>query len=364
MHIRRWLVAIIIIVVTVAGLGAIKYNQVMAAIAYGESFPEPSASVKTVTTQITSLTPQEKVTGQVTAKQVVTLQNELGGVIKNVGFKPGEAVKKGQLLLAFDVSQEFAQLNAAKANYLLTKNTLTRFDKLLKQRKVSQQDFDLAQANYEVAKANIANLNSVIAKKKLLAPFAGNMGLEVYQVGQFLPQQTPISTLIGSTEQLWVDFKLPQTSARLSLEDTVMLQAINDTNAVKVAAKIIAIDSQVNAKTRQLKYRALVENTNGQLHHNEMINVYLPRPSVDAVIVPNLSIGRNGTETFVYQLKKDPQGQYRAHKTNVIIGQRQGDNQLILSGIGAQQLIATEGAFKLRQGLLVYPQFDDAKGVN
>ncbi len=364
MHIRRWLVAIIIIVVTVAGLGAIKYNQVMAAIAYGESFPEPSASVKTVTTQITSFTPQEKVTGQVTAKQVVTLQNELGGVIKNVGFKPGEAVKKGQLLLAFDVSQEFAQLNAAKANYLLTKNTLTRFDKLLKQRKVSQQDFDLAQANYEVAKANIANLNSVIAKKKLLAPFAGKMGLDVYQVGQFLPQQTSISTLIGSTEQLWVDFKLPQTSARLSLEDTVMLQAINDTNAVKVAAKIIAIDSQVNAKTRQLKYRALVENTNGQLHHNEMINVYLPRPSVDAVIVPNLSIGRNGTETFVYQLKKDPQGQYRAHKANVIIGQRQGDNQLILSGIDAQQLIATEGAFKLRQGLLVYPQFDDAKGVN
>lgn len=364
MNIRRWLVAIIIIVVTVAGLGFVKYNQVMAAIAFGESFPEPSASVKTVTTQVTSYVPQDKVLGQISAPQIVILKNELGGVINQVGFAPGDVVNKGQVLLSFDVSQELAQLNAAKANHVLSKNTLQRMDKLLKQRKVSQQEFDLAQANYHVAQAEIANLNSVITKKKLVAPFTGKVGLEVYQVGQFMAAQTSVSTLIGSSSELWVDFKLPQTSARLTLGQSVTLKTISDVIPSALTAKIIAIDSQVSVQTRQQKYRAVVDNTQGLLQHNEMINVFIDRPAISAVIVPNLAIGRNGSDTFIYELKKDQQGQFRAHKKQIKIGQREGNNQLILSGIEADKMVATEGSFKLRQGLLVYPQLPTVEGEN
>lgn len=45
MSLFRWLVAIVICLAVFASLSMIKYNQVMAAIVFGESFPEPSKTL-------------------------------------------------------------------------------------------------------------------------------------------------------------------------------------------------------------------------------------------------------------------------------------------------------------------------------
>lgn len=366
MNIRRWLVAIVIIIATIAGLGFVKYKQVQAAIAMGEAFPEPSASVKTMVTQKTNYQPYTKAVGQALAPQVVMLQNELGGVITKVGFIAGEKVTKGQVLLSLEVSQEVAQLNAAKANHQLAKNTLARMQKLLTQKKISQQEFDASQANYQVAKANIANLKSIIAKKTVIAPFDGQMSLNTFQVGQYVAPQTAIGTLVGTDTKLWVEFKLPQTMAKLALKSELLVKTIG-AKSTQISAQVIAIDGQMGTQARQLKYRAQLDNQQGLLRHNEMVSVHIPQAKLNAVVVPNLAIGRNHLETYVYQLIKDAQGQYRAQKVAVTLGERQGDNQLVTSGLESDVFIATEGAFKLREGLLVYPQKSAdvlAQGVN
>ena len=362
MQIKRWLTALFIISVTISGLGFFKFQQIQAAMAMADSFPEPSAAVKTHVTEHSSFTPSYQVNGQVVAKQVVELQNELQGIIKQVNFVGGNVVKQGDLLLSLNVSEEMAQLASAKATLKLSKSNFKRMKALVKENKVSQQQYDQAEADFYIAQSNVDNLNSVIAKKQVIAPFDGVVGLDTFQIGQFLPANSAITTIVGNDKNIWVDFQVPQTKRQLAIGEVVNVKTISTAGrATEYTANIVAQNPQMQANSRHLTYRAEIIGGSEQFHHNELVKVSINAQAQQVVIVPNSAIGRNQIESFVYQLVPGDNQQYRAHKISVTLGERMGDEQVVLSGLEAGVLIATEGSFKLRPGLLVYPEMlDDA----
>lgn len=355
MKLSRWLAAIFIIAITIASLGFVKFQQIQAAIAMAESFPEPSAAVNAIKTQQTSYQDSYKVMGQISATQVVDLQNELGGIITEVNFSGGDLVNKGQLLLSLNVEQEKAQLAAAKANYKLATSNFARMKKLLAQNKVSQQEYDSADAQLLVSKAEITNLKAVIAKKQILAPFTGIAGLQTYQNGQYLAPGSHVTRLVGTENDMWVDFKIAQTKAKLLIGETVSINTIGNTERSVVKAKVIAKNGQIDANSRHQAYRAVFSNIDAQFIHNEVVSVEISSPEQQVVLVPGAAVSRNQHGDYLFTLNKDEQGQYRATRVEVTLGQRVDDNQIVFSGIEENRLIATEGAFKLREGLLVYP---------
>ena len=372
MSLRRWSIAVTIVVVSIGCLAYIKVQQVQAAIAFGESFPEPSATVGTLLTQSSNYQPTYQVTGQVRAIQVVTLHNQLPGTIEQINYRPGGHVAQGQLLIALNTSEEQAQLQAAKASFKLAKATLDRNNKLLAGNKISQQLVDSALADYQVALANIANLQSVISKKQVFAPFSGTMGLATYEVGQFLNANASLTTLIDTNQDLWVDFQLPQTKEKLALASEVMIKKIGDLAQQQVfSAAIIAKQSQMDAASRHLTYRAHISGSRQLLSHNELVKIVIPTIAEQVVIVPNSAIVRSPFGSFVFELIKDQQGKYRAKKREVELGQRDGDNHVVRQGLASGMLIATIGAFKLRPDLLVYtaqasqtaPRLSDVAGI-
>ena len=356
MKLSRWLAAIFIVAVTVTGLGFVKFQQIQAAMAMAASFPEPSAAVNSLVTKTVNFQESEKVTGQVSATQVVQLQNELPGIITKVNFTAGQTVKKGQLLLSLNIAEESAQLAAAKANLALSKSSFKRLEKLLKQKKISQQEFDNANAEVLVNTANVNNLKAVIAKKQVYAPFDGVVGIDTYQVGQFMAANTMITTIVGTDSNVWVDFQLAQTRDKLAIGDQVMVKAVNASENSYLPATIIAKNSQIKSQSRHMTYRAQLENGRNWHEHNEIVDIKVLKPLKEVVIVPNTSISRNQQGDYLFVLQKDDNDHYRAHRVTVDLGKRLGDEQIIKSGIEAGQLIATEGAFKLREGLLVYPK--------
>ena len=352
----RWSSAILIVVVVVATLGFIKYNKVMAAIAYGESFPEPSAAVNTVVTELSEHQEQVRVTGQIVAKQSLILATELPGKVAKVGFLPGGKVDKDQVLVEQDVSQEKAQLTAATARAELAKKTLTRFENLLSEQRISQDQVDQAATNLKVAKADVQNLKASINKKTIKAPFSGSVGLEKIEVGALLPAGAQIAHLVGSDDNIWLDFQLPQTQQQLTVGENVAVKVIGSgRNADTVGAKVIAKNPALNANSRHVLYRAELDNTQGYFSHNQIVSVVVPVRVSAAVLVPNSAVTRNHKGEYVYLLEQDENNQYRAKPLAVTLGKRQGDFQLITQGLKGGEFIATQGAFKLREGLLVYP---------
>ena len=353
----RWLSAIFLIIVIVLGLGFVKFGQIQAAIAFAETFPEPSASVKSTYAESSQYTKTIKVIGQVQAPQTVMVSNEYAGVITRVGFNPGDVVEKGQVLLALDTRRENAELDSAKARHTLAKKTYARLSKLLKENRISQDEVDRAEADVAIAKASIDNLSTVIAKKTIKAPFTGRADLTQFQVGQLLDVNSQITNLIGLTDNFWVDFSVPQTLPQLVIGDkvTVVISAAGS-DTLTLTANVIAKEASVNANSRQQKYRAAVRTADGQLAHNQIVNVIVPIAQQDVVMVPTNAVSRNHFGNFVYQLIKDEKGNWRAKAIEVELGERVNNSQVVLAGLEVNTFIATEGAFKLKEGLLVYTQ--------
>ena len=362
MKIKAWIMSVGLVVSVITGLGFIKYTQVMAAIAFGESFPEPSASVQSSTAQLSQYRPVSKVVGQLQAPQNLVVSNEYSGPIIYVGFAPGDTVEKGQVLIKQDVALEGAELAAAKSRLKLAQVTLSRRVQLLQQNRASQGEVDEAEANVAVAQAEVNRLATIISRKTIIAPFAGQVGLEQYQVGQLLAANSSLTTLIGQGEKIWVDFAIPQTQTQIAKGDSV--QVANAQGAAQMTmATVIARNAAVNENSRQLRYRAELDNSAKTLHHNQMVTVHVPGVVEQVVTVPVSAITRNHFGEFVYLLEKDTQQNWRAKPVQVELGPRQGERQVVLSGLTGGEYIATQGAFKLSEGLLVYTEQPGAGGA-
>jgi membrane fusion protein (multidrug efflux system) len=362
MNIKRWTVSLFGLAIIISTLGFIKFNQIQAAIAFGESFPEPSAAVKSSYVEQFIYSETSNVIGQLQAKKAIDIRNEYAGLITKVNIKPGDFVKKGQILFEQDVRIERANLQAEEAKLTLAESTYARLAALLKQKRTSPDKVEQARANVLIAQAQIANIKAVIDKKVIKAPFSGLLGLTHYYEGQFLNANTQLTSLIAQDDTIWVNFKLPQTLPQLTIGDMVSVNLIStdtqSSNSLK--ARVIAKDTAVDVSARQLAYRAELVNSQFELHHNQIVSVIVSAPSKPMLAVPTNAITRNQLGAFVYKLSQDDKKNWRAQSVQVELGDRQGDMQLIKQGLKGDEFIATEGAFKLKDQLLVYTQLPDS----
>ena len=360
MNIKRWLSASFIIIIVIAALGLIKFKQIQAAIAFGESFPEPSAAVKSTYVTTTEHQQSVKVVGQLQARQTLTISNEYPGSITYVGFAPGEQVSANQVLIKLDTSIDEADLQAAKARVKLAESTYQRFKKLLAEKRISPDEVDRAAAEVAVNQAQVQRLTALIEKKTIRAPFAGQTGLDQYQSGQLLDANSAITTLVGNDDAIWVDFQVPQTLPQPKLGDKVSVKVAGSNSSVD--AQVIAKNAALDMGSRQQGYRALLANPAAKYSHNQMAAVFVPTKTVKAAVVPSNAITRNHFGEFVYRLEKDQQQNWRVKPVKVTLGEKGADQQLVLSGLSGGEFIATEGAFKLQEDLLVYTEQTAAAG--
>ncbi|GAA5314923.1 MAG: efflux RND transporter periplasmic adaptor subunit [Candidatus Pelagadaptatus aseana] len=363
MNTRRWLVTAAICLALFAALALYKTLQIKSMIEFAESFPEPSETVETATARELSLQTRASTLGQVVAPQTINLRNELEGRITRVNFTSGSQVDKGQLLLQLDVAEELARLEAAEARLKLAKVDLDRVRKLRKNRTVSEERLDQAEAQYDIAHADIAALQATIDKKTLRAPFAARTGLHTFEVGQLIATNTLITTLVGTNQYRWVDFTLPLGKAQAS-EGTRVI--VSRTNGERFEGEIVAMDSVMSANSRNRRYRARVDTE--ALTHNSAVNVSVTTgATTNAIVIPATAVRRDGLGDYVYVLEKEPDAAdnaYRAKRRQITLMpelqssmalQQAAEPQVAISkGLKTGDKIATKGSFKLREGLLTY----------
>lgn len=351
---RRWIITLVMLALALAAIWGYKQNLQAAQQTQGESMPEPAAVVEAQQAQLVDYQAKVQVNGQVVPAQQLQLSNELAGKIAQLSLPSGGKVKKGQLLVAMDSSEEKARLAAAKASLLLAEQRVKRVTELRKTNKISAEDLDTAMANQAVAKAEIAALEATIAKKHLYAPFDAVVGIHNLEQGQYLQANSEITHLVGIQDYVWVDFSLPQTYGELPLQSSVWIKAISQ-NATVVEAKIVAMEPSLSSASRQLRYRAKVDISQLPLKPNTLVKVTVPLLNAQQqVAVPDLAISRDQAGEYVFLLDDEGEGAYRAKRQKIIIGARQGQQVFIQSGLEVGQLVATKGAFKLRPGIKVY----------
>jgi membrane fusion protein (multidrug efflux system) len=351
MKVNSWTIVAGSCLSVLLALGVFKYNQIQAAIAFGASFPEPAESVEFAIAQPVEWQSRVTATGEVVAKNAVNLTNELAGRIIEVGFDGGQRVKKDQILIRLDVSEELARRDAALAEVTLAGLSLQRNISLVDQGVVSNEALDNVQAQYNAASAQVAALDAVILKKTIRAPFDASTGLHELRPGQYLAPRTIVTRLIGVDKNVWIDFDLPQHQASIALGDVI--EVIGHPNHKAV---VVAKDSWVDSVSRHVRYRAEAP-LNDDFLPGSFTRVRVPfGNSVSAVMLPASAIRYDSTGANVYVLVAAEIGAdapERASKRSVELGAENNQAVIILDGVKAGERVAANGSFKLRENLLV-----------
>ena len=354
MRARHWLLLFGFCALVTASLAFYKYRQISAAIAYARSFPEPAEAVVAARAEALTWQPTVTATAEVIAVLDVALTNELPGRIVALGFGPGEAVSKGQLLVKLDTREEEAQLQSAQAEARLAELRLRRNQTLAASGAASAEARDLALAQQASALARVEQLAAIIDKQALRAPFDGMAGLHELAVGQYLEAGTVLTRLVGSAAGTWIDFSLPQDQARLQHGDSVILSAPGLLDR-PVTATVIARDAWVDRRSRHVRYRASPAPGSPVLMPGSFLTVTAPAgAAVTATQVPSTALRRDAYGSHVFVLTPDPGGAgERAHRRPVVAGAETAGLVVIQSGLEPDERVAADGAFKLRDGSLV-----------
>ena len=363
MTVRRWLISIAACLLLLAALAAFKYHQILGFIAFAESFPEPSETVESAAVISQQTASVVSTLGEVVAPQSLELRNQLEGRIEVLNFQSGDVVKGGQVLLQLDIAEEKAQLKAARARLKLAELDLQRVRKLREGSIISAERKDQAVAQYDVARADIAVLETTIAKKTLMAPFNAYTGLHELEVGEFLPVNSLITTLIGTTDYFWVDFSLPLSEAGTALGTQITIAPVAHTDQ-PIVGEIIARDSVMSATSRNLRFRARIASDK-DLPQNAVVNVTVPTSQAQQVLtIPATAVRRDQLGDYVFRLVADENTDqaFRAQRQSITTmrfmngGDSAVESEWVVVKEGLQEgdLVAANGSFKLRENLLVY----------
>ena len=361
MLLRRMLFMLGAVLVVVLALAAYKgfsiYQQVQMF-----SAPQPAISVDAATAEERPWQGRLPAIGTLKAFQGVDLTVEVGGTVQQVLFRSGEQVSLQQPLIQMDSDVEQASLGTAQAELGLARVEYERGRSLVNRQSISKSEFDRLSASLQKANASVAQLQAQLAKKRILAPFAGTIGIRQVDLGDYLSPGTPIATL-QDLSKLYVDFFLP--------EQAVPKLAVGELVRFSVAAypsemfegEIAAINPKVEDTTRNVQVRAMLINPDNKLLPGMFANLEVLLPGEqNLIVVPETAITYTlyGNSVYVIgekkgedgQVVKDDKGQAElvVERRFVETGERREGQVVILKGLQAGEQVVSAGQLKLDNG--------------
>lgn len=292
--------------------------------------------------------------GTLEANEQVEIRSEITGVVDAINFKEGTEVTKGQVLLRVNDIELRAQLSKVGTAKQLASENERRAKLLLEKQAISQEEYDVASAEYKSAQAESQLISAQLAKATIRAPFSGTIGLRYISEGTYVTPTTPIASLVN-TKQLKITFSIPEKYAsKIKLDSEISFTTSGSKTEYK--AIIYAVEPQIDVATRTLKMRAIAENPEGKLYPGMFASVVLPLETVeDAILVPTESLIpiQNGKVIFISEGGK-------AKQIKVETGSRTETSVRIISGLKAGDTILTSGVMSLRDGVPVNVKFENS----
>jgi membrane fusion protein, multidrug efflux system len=414
-HIIAGVALIVVLVITGASL---RWWKNRPQTSHGHGGP-PAETVDVITATAESWQPTGRLVGTVIAKRSINLANEVVGVVTEVGFDSGAVVEPGQVLIQLDAAAEQADLAAAEAAFRLASAAIEVAEADVK---VAQTNLDWGKTNYErykgappkavsvsdvdrsrtdlersesalkrqesfvsqmraeadQAKARVDQIKTTLAKKTLKSPFRAHAGMRNIHPGQYLAEGTQIVMLNELTDDIYLDFAIPQEYTPLVYPGTTVTATSNilgrgKANTAQIS--VLSMDASVNPVTRNVRVRTSVPNKDQALKPGMFVDVEVPiGPARQVVTVPTTSIRRAAFGDHVFVLEPAPpppppkEGDKAppmpppdpsappplvAKQRMVTLGNNLGDRVIVSTGLKEGEQIAAAGSFKLRDGAMV-----------
>jgi len=284
------------------------------------------------------------VTGSLLAFEEVTLQNEVAGRVVKLNLPEGKFVRKGTLLVKLFDDDLQATLKKQQSQLAIQEQIYKRQSELLKVSGISQNDYDQTILQVNSIKADIEVQKTLIRKTEVLAPFDGVIGLRKISVGAIVTPATLLST-IRSENKIKLDFSVPEKYGSVVTSGMkVKFTMYNDDSQFE--ANVIATEEGIDATTRNLKVRAIVNGKSKLLIPGAFANVQLRlSENTNALLIPTQAIiPKEQTKSIIVAQHG------KAHFITVLTGIRNASNIEITKGIQPGDTIITSGLLFLKEG--------------
>ena len=303
-----------------------------------------SATVTGIVLEPQKFAEKLSLSGSLEANEQVELRSEISGVVEQINFREGSKVSKGQVLFKVNDLELRAQLAKVKTAEKLAAENERRAQLLLEKEAISQEEYDVARADLQSARAESQLIAAQLGKATVKAPFSGTIGLRYISEGTYVTPSTSIARLVN-TDQLKLNFSIPEKYSRqvgVGTELSFTTAGSKET----YTATVYAVEPGVDVATRTLKMRAMTENEEGKLIPGTFADVALPLEAVnDAIMVPTEALIpiQNGKKIFVTR-------NGLAREIEVHTGARTASMVRVTSGLKPGDTILTSGVMILKDG--------------
>src|SRR6201991_3962950 len=354
----RWFIIVGLLLALVVGalVGFNAFRNHMIAQFFAGNKPPP-ANVSVVEAKSEVVPNLLTAVGGLAAVHQVNVTSDVSGRITDIMFNPGSHVEAGASLLQLFDGPEQGDLASFKAQAQGAQAALDRAKQLASRQFGPQSTVDATQATYDQAMAGIAKTQALISQKQVLAPFAGELGVRMVEVGQFISAGTTIVSLTD-LGVLYANFTVTEKDSGSLKVGQVVRIAVDAYPGRTFEGKITTIEPQIATDTRNIRVQATIQNPDKILKPGMFTTTTVVLPDKPPVItVPETAVDYTlyGDSVFLVAEKKEDDGKtsLSAVRTFVRTGNRIEGRAEILSGVKAGDRVVAVGQLKLQSGAAV-----------
>jgi len=297
--------------------------------------------------------------GTATSRVTSLLASEIEGLVEKLYVDEGDSVKKGQILAQLRSSTLKIQLEVARAarkeaqeRYLQAKADLERSTKLRQSESIAEKKFldDRFEAmvweqRVRQREAEISQLNDLLAKKTIMAPFAGFVAKRHTEVGQWVEKGGAIVTLIDLAN-VHVVVQLPERYVDKIRTGELASVGVGALGNKRFAGKVIAVIPEGDREARTFPVKVEIENKDLRIKSGMLCHVTfsLGKPYA-ALLVPKDALVTLGDRKFVFVYRNDT-----VRLVGLEVKGYHGGMAEVSGDIKSGFLVVTRGNERLRDG--------------
>ena len=299
--------------------------------------------------------------GQVHSLSAPTLAAEVEGRITVVTADTGDSIEVGQLLAETDISALLLQQQAAQAglerlevHIANGKRRVERLEKLSSKNLSSQTQLDDAteqldayRADYKAAVAQLAIVEDLLRKSRIIAPVSGIVQRRFITAGDFVKRGQALFEITRPDQlQAWLPY--PETVAlQVQIGQAAKIYSPL-TPGVFATGEITDLQPTIGNGSRAVMAIVDLKNPGDLRPGATLLGKVLVETRKQAVLVPNISIVRRPAGQLVYVINSG-----KAEARLVETGHNEDGYVEITSGLESGETIATDGAAFLTDGARV-----------
>ncbi len=313
----------------------------------------PRAQVLNINAEVLryrSLTDKAVSIGSAIPDEEVNLSFESSGKVVAIYFTEGTHVKEGDLLAKINDKPLQAQLKKLEAQVPLATDRVFRQRTLLEKDAVSQEAYESVTTEYEKLMADIELVKANIAQTELRAPFDGIVGLRTVSEGAFVTPSTMIVKLT-KISPIKIEFSINERYASDVGDGTPITFSLRaaDGKIKEYAARVYALESDIEPTTRTLKLRAIYPNVHEEIKPGMFVSIEISKQEIkDALAVPSEAIIPEMGKNMIYLYKGGV-----AQPVEIQTGLRTESHVQALEGVSEGDTLITTGVMQLRTGMKV-----------